>query len=237
MSSFSLEEVNSIEDVPESLQIATVVKETYYDIISHKDWEFLNKTFSLEASGSSSKPVLMSIPYRVSNIEFLKYLDEKEDKYVSVNYMHPEDFVNLVTERKTAENVQEVTGLVSQVSAKFKVYKDRQPSYFTSFNEKDVIFDAYNNMYDNTLQSSKSLCKGAVLPTFLIEDDYEIEMPEEMVWSYLLPEVKSVSSINLLQTANQKEEQRSRRGRHRMYHAHPKTTDDYRRRVDKYGRK
>lgn len=237
MSSFSLEEVNSIEDVPEALQIATVVKETYYDITGHKDWEFLNKTFSLDASGASTKPVLMSIPFRVADIDFIKYLDEKDNKYKPITYLNPEDFINLVTERQLSSNIQEVSGVVAQVSAKFKVYNDRQPTYFTSFDEKNIVFDAFNSTYDTTLQANKTLCKGTVIPTFLLEDSYEIEMPEEMVWSYLLPEVKSVASINLLQTANQKEEQRSRRGRHRMYHAHPKTTDDYRRRVDRYGRK
>jgi hypothetical protein len=237
MSSFSLEEVNSIEDVPEALQIATVVKETYYDIIAHKDWEFLNKTFPLDSSGDLGKPVIMRIPSRVAFIEFLKYYDTNKGMYTDVEYLSPEDFVNLLGTRKVGGSVVEVAGLVQNVTAKFKIYNDRQPTYYTSFNEQDLIFDSYDSVQDSILQGGKSLLKGNVHPSFMLTDEYEIEMPEEMIWSYLLPESKSVASVNLLQQLNEKEEQRSRRGRHRMYHSHPKTTDEYRRKVVRYGRK
>lgn len=237
MSAFSLEEVNSIEEVPESIQIAEIVKETYYEIISHREWEFLNTTFSLLASGDNTKPVLMTIPSSVTEIKSLRYLDEKTNKYEDVLYLSPEDFLNNMNGISSGDNVDSITGLLGQANIKVKVFNDRQPKYFTTFDESVVIFDAYNSDYDVTLQESKTLAYGNKYVTFLIDDDYEVFMPDEMIWSYLLPEVKSVASVNILQTVNQKEEQRSRRGRFRMYHAHPKTTDNYRRVAARYGRK
>lgn len=233
----SLEEVNSIEDVPEATQIAEIVRETYYEITAHREWEFLKETFSLEASGSLSKPVTMTIPDSVSDVEFIKYLDNKTDKYEDVVYVSPEAFLEANNDVKIGANVDQLTGLTKQLNIIFRIYNDKQPTYYTSFDQKTVIFNAYNNEYDNTLQESKTICHGTKQVVFMLDDDYEIDMPEEMIWSYLLPEVKSVASVNLLQTVNSKEEQRSRRGRFRMYHAHPKTTDSYRRVVAKFGRK
>lgn len=237
MSAFSLEEVNSIEEVPESLQIAEMVKETYYEIISHREWEFLNTTFSLQASGDNNKPVLMTIPNAVTEIKSMKYYNDKTGKYEDVVYLHPEDFLANMNNISVGGNVDTITGLLDQLNAKVKVYNDRQPTYFTTFDEEVVIFDAYNSEYEITLQESKTLCYGNKRIQFEVTDDFELPMPEEMIWTYLLPEVKSVASVNILQVVNTKEEQRSRRGRFRMYHAHPKTTDDYRRVVARFGRK
>jgi hypothetical protein len=237
MSSLSLEEVNSIEEVPESVQIAEIVKETYYEVIAHREWEFLRETFSLTASGDNNKPVLMTMPKNVTDLQTVRYFNTEKDVYEEVEYLSPEEFLELNSGVKLSDDVEQYTDLVKQVDAVIRVKNNKQPEYYTSFDEENVIFDSYNSAYDTTLQSSKTLCYGSKRPVFIIEDDYEIDMPEEMIWSYLLPEVKSVASINLLQTSNAKEEQRSRRGRFRMYHAHPKTTDSYRRSVAKFGRK
>lgn len=237
LSAMSLEEVNSIEDVPEALQIAEIVKETYYQIISHREWEFLNLTFSLEASGDLDKPNIMTIPSGIADISFLKYYDEKDSTYKTLQYLSPEAFLEANSNVILKDSVTQITGLAKQVDAIFRVQTDKQPEYFTSFDEKTIIFDSYNSNYDMTLQSNKTLCYGNKHPIFELNDDYEIEMPEEMVWSYLLPESKSVASVNILQTVNEKEEQRSRRGRWRMYYAHPKTSNGYKREVQRYGRK
>ena len=235
MSSMSLEEVNSIEEVPESIQIAEIVRETYNEILAHREWDFLKETFSLEASGSSAKPVLMAIPSNVSDVKLIKYLDENDSKYKDVAYVSPEEFIELTNSR--VRQGTKYTGLVKQVEVGLYIFTNKQPEYFTTFDGKNIIFDSFNSEHDTTLQASKTLCHGTRLPTVQIDDDYEIDMPEEMIWSYLLPECKSVASINILQTANAKEEQRSRRGRFRMYHSHPKTTETIERVRTQFGRK
>lgn len=237
MSSMSLEEVNSIEDVPESLQIATIVQETYYEITAHREWEFLRKTFSMEASGSSLKPVAMKIPSNISDIEIVKYLDEKDGKYKEVSYMAPELFLEELSERNLGVSIDNLEGMLKQANIALRVFNDRQPKYYTSFDENTLIFDSYNKEYDNTLQESKTLAYGTEIIPFEVADDFVIPFPKEMIWSYLLPEAKSTANVNILQTVNAKEEQKSRRGRFRMYHAHPKTTNDFRREVAKFGRK
>lgn len=237
MSAFSLEEINSIEDVPEAGQISEIIKETYYDITAHRDWEFLNKTFSLVSSGDIDKPVLMKIPPNTSDVNFIKYLNEDTGEYEDIPYVSPEQFLELNNKVKVTDNVDVVTGMINQVDAKIKVKTDKQPTCYTSFDEDTIIFDSYNKKYDTTLQEHKSLCYGTKQVIFIVSDDYTIEMPEEMIWSYLLPEAKSVASIKLLQTVDSKEEQRSRRGRFRSYYSHPKTTDSYRLNSARYGRK
>lgn len=237
MSSLSLEEVNSIEDTPESVQIATTAQETFYAILADREWEFLNKTFSLDASGDNLKPILMTLPSNITDLRALQYLDEDDGKYTDIAYLAPEIFLEKLNQRELGGTITEFSNILNQANVSLKVFNERQPKYFTSFDENVLVFDAYNTTYDVTLQSSKTLCYGTELPTFEITDEYVIPIPDEMIWSYFLPETKSTCNLNLLQTVNQKEEQKSRRGRWRMYHAHPKTTNDYRRSAARFGRK
>ena len=235
MSSLSLEEVNSIEEVPESIQIAEIVKETYSEILAHRERDFLSEVFSLEASGSSTLPVKMTIPSNISDVKSIKYLDEKDGKYKDVLWIEPDDFIELSNDN--AGKGVAISGLVKQSDVTLNIIDTKQPEKFTSFDGVTLIFNSYNKEYDTTLMASKTLCRGTKLGVVQLEDDFEIDMPDEMIWSYLLPEVKSVANINLLQTVNSKEEQRSRRGRFRMYHAHPKTTETTERIRTNFGRK
>lgn len=223
MSAFSFEEVNSIEDRPEALQIVEIVRETYYEILSHRDWDFAKETFTLSGLSDVSLPTVMRIPDGVGVIDFIKYYSSAKDKYERCTQYTPEAFLEKIDERKTTDS--------NIVSCNFnnlrmKIRKDKDPDFFTSFDQKYVIFDSYNSTIDSTLQENKTLSYGTKAMPFEATDDFVIDFPEDMIWSYLLPEVKSVASFNLLQRANEKEEQRSRRGRWRSYYANPATKNE-----------
>lgn len=75
LSSLGSDEVNSISDTTESLQVADIVKQTYMNMIGRYDLPQHNQPFQLQASDSAASPVLMSFPPGVTRIEWLKYLD------------------------------------------------------------------------------------------------------------------------------------------------------------------
>ena len=52
LSDMDSDEVNSITESVEALQVAQIIKTTYYNIIDGKDYAFLYELFQMDASGS-----------------------------------------------------------------------------------------------------------------------------------------------------------------------------------------
>lgn len=75
LSRMSSDEVNSISDTTESLQVATIVQNKYRDIVSREGTVPYKRMFKLDASGSDTQPVLMYVPSDVGKINWLKYYD------------------------------------------------------------------------------------------------------------------------------------------------------------------
>lgn len=75
LSRMGSDEVNSISDTAESLQVATIIKNKYYDIVSRGGLTVNEKPFQLNPSNDASRPVLMYVPDGVITIEWLKYFD------------------------------------------------------------------------------------------------------------------------------------------------------------------
>jgi len=75
LSRMSSDEVNSISDTTESLQVAQIIKNKFYDIVARGDLPEQTQFFQLDPSDDPTKPVLMFSPDRVSSIEWLKYFN------------------------------------------------------------------------------------------------------------------------------------------------------------------
>lgn len=75
LSRMSSDEVNSISDTAESLQIATIIKNKYFDIVARGDLPAEERLIQLTPSDDATKPVLMYVPDGVITIEWLKYFD------------------------------------------------------------------------------------------------------------------------------------------------------------------
>src|SRR6267142_3347837 len=75
LSSLSSDEVNSIGDTTESLQVAEIIRTTYFNIISRVGITSHNQLIQLDPSLDPSSPVLMYIPAGIGRLEWLKYFD------------------------------------------------------------------------------------------------------------------------------------------------------------------
>lgn len=75
LSGLDSDEVNSISDTVESMQVATIIKNKYYDILTRSNLPPVNQLFQLNPSNDSSLPVLMYVPTGVGKIEWIKYFD------------------------------------------------------------------------------------------------------------------------------------------------------------------
>jgi hypothetical protein len=87
---------------------------------------------------------------------------------------------------------------------------DRQPTYCTVLSDYYVLFDSFDSTVDSTLQASKTMAYGEIVPFFLMEDNFIPNIDEQTV-PLLLNEAKSLAFFELKQTAHVKAEQEAKR--------------------------
>ena len=217
LSDMDSDNVNAINDSVEALQVAQIIKTTYYNIIDGKDYDFLYELFTMTASGTTDRPTHMSLPETVIDLKYVKYNNKKtalaKNLYQVIEYKTPEQFMDICDKRdSTATNVKKVT---DPTGIFINVLNDKCPQYFTSFDDVTMVFDSYLATIDSTLQASKSQCHGKKSITFTLTDTFTPDLPVQM-FTYLLNEAKSAAFLTLKQMANQKAEAISTRQRRIM---------------------
>ncbi|MGD9682606.1 MAG: hypothetical protein AB7W16_15570 [Candidatus Obscuribacterales bacterium] len=214
LESMESDEVSTISETPESQSVANIIKESYFGIIGEMAPSDTVGLFKLDASGDNTKPVLMSIPSTVSKIEWVKYNIEDAGPDTEWYYMRQVDLEEFISSQSSYElsdaNVDSMTIPVNSQNFTFKFYNDRDPSFYVVIDEQFLVFDAYNSAVDSTLQQSKTLCKGLLVPAFLMQDNFVPDLDARM-FQLLLQEAKSVAFVELKQAPNPKAEQKARR--------------------------
>lgn len=211
LSAMDSDEVNSISDTVESNQVAEIVKETYYEQFNGLEIPQFRTAIRLDGLGDLARPNYMLIPDNVSQLEWVKYQDD--GRYRDVAYCSPDAFFDRVLQNTLeTDNVQLVTDISG---VQYYIKNNKSPHFYTSMDDKYCIFDSYDNTQDSTLQDSKCFAFGQIIPTWEMADEFVPEL-DASLFPLLLAEAKSVSFVNLKQTASSKEEQRARRQRIRM---------------------
>lgn len=320
LSAMSSDEVNSIGDTVESMQVAQIVQNKYYDIVARGDLTLDEQLFQLVPSDSQSLPVLMQLPAGCSRIDWLQYLDTnpldntQTDQFGSYSHDLNVDIVSSIkwttTSTSTVTAPASGTGLVTFVVASstlpvnvgqlvqatagstsiignvaqyvgttlvisvtstvnastasswiitsvnvpnvppgykyvalvpndyfldivnrldltqnyvfeytftqggnnftFRARNDTQPSLATVVSNSYVLFDQYDNTQDSTLQASKTLAYGQVVPPFLLQDNF-IPTLDDNQFPLLLNEAKSLAFYELKQMPHQKADQEIQR--------------------------
>lgn len=217
LSSMDSDEVNSISDTPESLQVATCIRSTYFDIINRANLEEHYSLITLNASGDGSKPTLMTMPTTVADLQWLKYdcatVDDPEINMQDLTYIEPKEFLdrmysldesetNVGTFIHTFDNGDEV---------KFLYTNDNAPSTYTVFDDYTFIFDSYDAAMDSTLQKAKTLGRARNTINWSMTDSFIPDL-DETQFPLLLNEAKSLAWLELKQLPHQKAEVFARRG-------------------------
>lgn len=210
LSRLDSDEVNSINDNTESRQVAEIVRSKYYDILSRANLPEHNQLFQLTASGDADSPVLMSKPSDVVRIDWIKYDKRETEDEDSYQYVIPLSRTQYMDHIHSFDVTETNTDYLTLNSIRYYYKDDAHPSYYHVVDDQYVIFDSFDSDLENTLQTSKSLAFGLVLPTFLLEDDYIPELDDQQ-FSLLMNEATSVAFVELKQITNEKAEQEARR--------------------------
>lgn len=324
LSSLNADEVNSIGDTPESLQVAECVKVSYLNMQGRYDLPEHNQPIQLDPSTDPTMPVLMFKPQGVNRIEELWYYDSnpqdgsqtQTDQFGAFSHDLNTDIVNSNTWTTTSTtsatiqagvvtftvsanipnvlpnapvtctailspsntmsgvvvgyigtqltlSINSISGsgtfnswsiqspaVITQAAPGYKEVKlltikdfirmtnsfnlndsdvgfynltvpqnsnnlpqsfiikyrnDKQPQYWTVMSNHFILFDSFDNTQDSTLQSSKTLGYGWVVPAFLMEDNFTPDL-DEAQFPMLLQEAKSLAFLEIKQTVHPKAE-------------------------------
>lgn len=204
------DEINSIDDTTESQQIAQIIKSTYFSLMHVRNWRGNKQLLGLTASGDNALPTHFYLPDNLSELVLVNYdcvrTGQTQRVYRNMKYLYPDEFLRrqneLNTDNDNVDIIQDPTGV------ELLIRNDIPPTYWTSFDDKAMVFDAYDKLVDDTLKTSKCQALGYVTPSWSMVDDFVPVLPEE-AFSLLLEESKSATSLKLRQVADQKAEQRA----------------------------
>lgn len=236
LSDMNSDNVNSITDTAEAMQVATIIKRAYFNILNDRLWPTTGKLFTLTPSADAARPTHMRIEEDVTHVEWVKYntarVTDTHPTYTTIDYKQPREFLAYTMGRdNTRSNVETV---IDYHGTPLFILNDAAPSYYTSFDDKYLVFDSFDNAVDSTLMASKTQVFGEVEPTWVMEDGFIPELPSK-AFPYLISESKSVASLKIKELFSQKDEQAS--GRQKAWLARHKRQLDGGIRYPDYGRK
>lgn len=213
-SDMSSDDVNSITDTLESMQIARIVQSSYLEMMSNKNWKHLEQLSTLDSSGDTALPTHMRMPSNTKELKEVQYnkikSGETRSRVSEVTYITPDAFLRQ-TNTLNSDNAN-ITSVTDVSGVKLLVKNDSAPKYYTSFDDNYVVFDSYDSAVDTTLQSSKTQCIAVLSPVFTLSDTHVPNLPEEAFPGFLA-EAKSTCFARIKQAPDNKSEQQAKRQR------------------------
>tara|TARA_R110000772_G_scaffold64511_3_gene144277 strand:- start:231 stop:1046 length:816 start_codon:yes stop_codon:yes gene_type:complete len=207
------DQVNSINDTVESLQVAQIVKTSYFEMIANRNWPHLRRTVRLVDVLDTTRPTHLRLPEGTKELLLFNYNKRKEDdltrdRYQSVQYQEPEVFLDRSNRRNSTES--NVGTAEDFGGVNFHYRNDIPASYYTSFDDDYVVLDAYDGDIETTLHADQTQCVIYFDPVWVHDDSALPDLPSE-AFPALLEEAKSTAFVVLKQEANVKSEQKARR--------------------------
>jgi hypothetical protein len=215
LASIDGDEANSITDTVEAHDIALMIRDIYFDIVSRANLPENFFFFGLDASTDEDKPTLMTLPETASNLLWMRYdirlVGETKPDFIDMQYVDFKEFIDGQHMLNADEDNVSSFVLTENGESMTHYYRtDAHPARYTSYNDHTFLFDSFDNTIENTLQKSKSLCYGERIIPFTLEDSF-VPSLDSRQFSVLLNEAKATAWTEKKQSANQKAEQNARR--------------------------
>lgn len=204
------DEINDIDDTVESQSVANIVKSTYLEMISNRNWPHTRKLVQLEALADVTKPNYLILPENLKELESFEYDTKKITDtrlyYTKIRYKDPDEFLRLCSGRDSTKT--NITTVIDFSGVKLFINNDKAPEFYTSFDDKYLVCDGYDSAIDSTLQKSKTRSLAYLIPDWDRSNTAVPDLPME-AFPALIAASKSASFYNIKQMMNEKEEQKA----------------------------
>lgn len=205
LSSMDSDEVNSLSDTVEASQVALIIKSVFYDMATDLNLPEHETSFQLNASGDTAKPTLMTVPQNVTHLKdvYYNYIETGNTvpAYQLLTYKPFFDFVQIQQSYTDNANSQNMVVVLNSENFNMRVLNDRMPKFYTTLDDNQIIFDAFDSSEDTTLQKAKTLCQGTTYPTFSLTDSFYVDI-DPTQYSLLINRAKVRAFNELKQQAN-----------------------------------
>jgi hypothetical protein len=195
LSGLSSEEVNSISDTTEAMQVASILEDVYYNLVSTRVIPEHKEMIQLVAASDSVRPTHFRYPDNVTSVTALWYDVSEDDTYdyKEIYWCEPEDFLRIVDKANSNYvNVKTVQG-----GTNLRITSNAWPTYFTSFDDDWVVLDSWKQTESSTLMSSKTRASVTKIPRFEAHNDAFIPDMDENLFPLLQAEAKVIASADL----------------------------------------
>lgn len=241
LGALSSDEVNSIGDSTESLQVAHILKRTYLNMISRGDLPEHNQLFQLNPSLDPTQPVMMFIPDGIGRVEYVKYFNtgsnaegtftSPQDPMIEGDSIAPSVLSPIGYQYVTMLPIEQFLDMTSRFdpamsfvdSFTFSDTSNRFPNSFTFYYRDDkqpqyccILSNFYVifDSYDNTQDSTLQASKSQVFGQ--VVPDFKLEdsfIPDldAQQFPLLINEAKSLAFFELKQQPHAKAEQEAKR--------------------------
>lgn len=202
MSFLSSDEIESIWDSTESEQVLGIVRYCYNFLMTEREWEH-QKSGLVTSPYGTLYPTHCKIEDNVHKVNFVKYNVKKayedRDQYRPVQFKDVDSFLRYTNGRNSlSDNIQSITDFSG---IQFLIKTDADPSYYTSFDDKFIVFDSYDSTSSDTIMSSRIQGSVYLKREWRDEDNFVPDMPEEF-FPLLITTATRMAMINLKQTDN-----------------------------------
>ncbi len=213
----NLDLVNSISDTTESVRVAAIARDVFFEFINRREWPHLRTITELESAVDLNNKTMLLLPEDTARLDYLTYsykkIGDMRFRQRELCYKEPGDFLiwgNAFDSTNTA--VEEMT---SPDGVAYFIKNDRAPTYWTSFDDETIVLDSYDSLVENTIQGIKTQAQIQRNPTWVHTDLAVPDLPEKAFPGYLA-EVKSVCFVQIKETPDAKSEQQATRQQRRL---------------------
>lgn len=215
LSSIDGDEIDTISDTVQARQVADIAKSVFYEIVTNGDLNEHRRLYTLDPSNDINKPTMMLLPEHAMTLEWVKYNNQDTPDtlptFKQVQYMALNEFLDYIYGFNPAQdNVSYYNHIVGTDTLVFYYQNDVFPQFYTTYDDRTLLFDSYNSSFDTTLQKSKTQCFGRIEPTWVMEDSFVPDMDTSQ-FTLWLNEMKAQASIEQRQVANMNAERKARR--------------------------
>lgn len=211
------DEVNSITDTTESYAVANIIKQCFYDCAVELNLPEHHKLFELNASGDIAKPCVMFVPDNVKRVEWIQYdtksTTDTQSNMKLLEFMPLDEFIlrtRNAANDPSGETGEQVVSSNNGESFNFTYKNNKFPGFYTSFDDRTLVFDSFHQDYENTLQKSKTMCYGSTYPFFSMTDNYYPDI-DPTQFSYLISKAKTRAFYTLKQQTNEESASEARK--------------------------
>lgn len=203
---------NSIGENIEAMQVASIIRQTYFYIITNLvDLPEHEEILTMESLADTARPTHVKIPEDVKRIAYIRYdspvTGSIDLRYEDIVYLEPNEFQRRVNRRN--ESDVPVIKVSDPNHGNLLIKTDEHPTWWTSFDDLFIVFDSFDKTRDSTIQASKIFAWGLKEPVFLLEDNFIPDLDASM-FPLLYNEAKSQCFVDIKQVGNRKAEQRAR---------------------------